>query len=315
MRCWLNRLVLSATVTVLAPMCSAQDCRVIDLMPDFWRFWDAARDRPAAEQNRLFDAMLAGPHAAVYEGVFSRATRTERMVPTSLEQAKPYEAALRRSSAELGTQLPQALALFRKTFPDFQCSKPVYFVFSAGAFDGAVRQVGGESALLFGLDMIARLQNAPGPLVIHELFHVHHARVAPGWPDTVGRALWSEGLATYVSRALHPDLAEQQIAGLPPAAPIEALMPSIATELRQHFDSGDEQVYARYFLGGKAQDVPARSGYYVGYRVATELGRTRSLDALARLDAASAGPLIKAALLELARAQPAPSPAAPAPRP
>jgi hypothetical protein len=48
------------------------------------------------------------------------------------------------------------LGLFRESFPDFRCTTPVYFLFAAGALDGATRQVGGRSALLFGLDLVAR---------------------------------------------------------------------------------------------------------------------------------------------------------------
>jgi hypothetical protein len=59
--------------------------------------------------------------------------------------------------------------------PDFRADQPVYFTISMGTFDGAVRDVNGSNALLFGVDVIARLYGSTANLSVlfdHELFHV-----------------------------------------------------------------------------------------------------------------------------------------------
>jgi hypothetical protein len=40
-------------------------CRVVNLMPPFWRFWDAAKDQPQSAQLLLFDEMVVKEHPEV----------------------------------------------------------------------------------------------------------------------------------------------------------------------------------------------------------------------------------------------------------
>ena len=253
-------------------------------MPAFWSFWEKARGQGAAEQYGLFEKIVQAPNAAVYEGAFHGLTKPlAEFVPGSLKDVPPIEAAMRELSGRLAADLPGELAAFQKAFPRFQCSTPVYFLYSAGAFDGATRDVGGKSALMFGLDVIARLKEELSPLVVHELFHVYHAQAVADDPETFSWALWSEGLATYVSRRLNPNVPEQQACCLPPIAPVEAALPRLAAEALNLLDSKKPEDSRRYFLGGAELDIPTRSGYYLGYRIAAEAGKTRTLEELAAL--------------------------------
>jgi uncharacterized protein YjaZ len=68
---------------------------------------------------------------------------------------------------------------------------------------------------------------------------------------------------------------------MPPLDPGE--LPRIAAELALVLESKDRKVYARYFLGGQDIDIPARSGYSVGYLIAAEAGKTRTLEELAAM--------------------------------
>ena len=181
---------------------------------------------------------------------------------------------------------------------------PVYFLFSGGAFDGATRDVSGNAALLFGLDVIARLNEELSPLVVHELFHVYHDEVVPEDPGTIAWGLWQEGLATYVSRKLNPEVAEEAVCCLPKIDPVKDELRRISIELLDNLDSKDQKVYARYFLGGQDIDIPARSGYYVGYRIAEEAGRTRALEELAELTPGEVRALEEETLRRFAAAAP-----------
>jgi uncharacterized protein YjaZ len=136
---------------------------------------------------------------------------------------------------------------------------------------------------MFGLDVIARLKEELSPLVVHELFHVYHGEVVADDPETFSWALWAEGLATYVSRRLNPKVPEQLVCCLPPIEPAEAAVDLLAPEALRLLDSEKREDYARFFLGGKELDIPSRSGYYLGYRIATEAGKTRTLEELAAM--------------------------------
>lgn len=282
------------------PLQATTDCRVTDLMPSFWPYWEAARDAEAPDQVRLFTQMLRSPNAEIYDSVLQGLPITpDELVPLALRRMRPVEPTVRALSGQLAAELPRQLALFRESFPDFRCTTPIYFLFAAGAFDGATRRVGNRPALLFGLDVIARIHGQQlSPLVVHELFHVHHDAVVPNSPRQLYWAVWKEGLATYVSRRLNPNVAEKEVCCLPDVTTVTAAMPTLIPELLSKLDSDQQADYTRYLLGG-ATDIPARSGYYFGYRVAMQLGETRSLAQLARMPPEAVRPLLESALRAL----------------
>jgi hypothetical protein len=200
---------------------------------------------------------------------------------------QPYIAKMREISRNVEQELPRYIASFRKHFPDFRCDFPIYFIQSIGAFDGAGRSPGGKYALMFGVDVMARI-HGPGAMEAffhHELFHAYHPQVAKEsnafyWP------LWAEGLATYVSARLNPKVEESKLLGRPLdlAQRTRPLLPEILPEIIANLDSTSPELNKKYFQGGPAeQNPPPRMGYYVGYLIAQELGERYSLRELARL--------------------------------
>lgn len=279
---------------------SGAGCPVTDLMPSFWTYWQIAKNRGAVDQDRLFTEMLRRRHPDVYDAILRGLPLSQAaLIERSMRLMQPVEATVRSLSAQLSEALPRELRAFQRSFPEFRCTVPVYFVFAAGAFDGATRQVGGRTALLFGLDVVAQVHGDQlAPLVMHELFHVHHDTVVRNAPGRLYWAVWKEGLATYVSRRLNPDVEETRVCCLPDIPAVTAAMPALVTELLARLDSERPEDYARFLLGG-ARDVPARSGYYFGHRVAAQLGESRSLADLARLSPDAVRPLIETSLKSL----------------
>jgi len=291
--------MIAATVLSLALLASpSSPCAATDLMPAFWTYWDAAKSLPPAEQERLFEQRVIAPNEDVYDGVFHGVPRpVPEVVGDALAKLSELEPAMRELSGTLSTELPRQIARFRETFPRFRCDTPVYFLYSADAFDGATREVGDREALMFGIDTIARLKEPLSPLVIHELFHVYHGERVPKAPEAFYWQMWEEGLASYVSRRLNPEVAESQVCCLPPAADIDAARAKVVSGALDRLDSAQEEDYRRYFLGGKEKiDIPHRSGYLLGYRIAAEAGKTRSLDELAELQPAEVRRLIESGL-------------------
>jgi len=280
--------------------------RVVNVLPRFWRFWEQAEPLSPEQQARLFNATVVKEQPELY---------TPQVL--GLDDRKPYEEMLihrwkqviprmqsqldtmRRLSDELAEDLPRYDARFRRVFPDLEYDGEVYFMVSLGGFDGGTRQVKGATALLFGVDVIASVYGKDAnlePLFDHEMFHLYHQQ----FEDSAGkeklyRTLFHEGLATYVAWKMNPTAASRTIFGLPEDMPgkSEALLPKLSALLRERLDSERDDDYATFFLGNTLRkDVPARSGYYVGYRVVERIARNRPLSELARLN----GPALREAI-------------------
>lgn len=278
-------------------------------MPQFWEFWDAARDQPPSAQLSLFDDMVVKDHQEVYresvlgagiDGPGPRIADFLRSAPTNI-------AAMRKLSDSLERDLPLYLSGFQKAFPDFTCQRPIYFLVSLGAFDGGVRSVSNSPALLFGVDVIARIhpQDELGAFVDHELFHMYHRQitgVAGGMGDPLYRALWEEGLATYASGALNPRVSESAILGRPEdmAERAKPMLPQIARELLRNMDSASPELYKTFFMGNSTRtDLPPRTGYYVGFLIARKLAQSHSLQQLAEMNGESLRSTIRRSLQRL----------------
>jgi hypothetical protein len=296
-------LALSLTAPDAAP--AAAPCSATDLMPAFWTYRDETKGLPLDEQVRLFQERVMKPNAAVYAGVFDKAPKpVPEIVRSALEKLPAIESDMRELSARLGGELPVQLARFREAFPKFRCDTSVYLVYSAGAFDGGTRPVAGQprEALMFGLDVIARLKEPLAPLFAHELFHVYHGERIPNAPEVFYWQMWEEGLASYVSRRLNPDVPEAQVCCVPKAEPIDAARGKVVAGALERLDSTKDDDYARYFLGrDEALDIPQRSGYLLGYRIAAEAGKTRTLEELAELPPADVRKLVEAGLKGMGR--------------
>jgi Predicted Zn-dependent protease (DUF2268) len=289
---------------------------VIDLMPAFWDFWAQAQSLPEEARPALFRKVVVSCAPQAYAaGVIGLAPDK----PYETELARRYHRvqsligdrmdAMRRLSERIALDLRGYEATFRRTFPDLAYRGDIYFMHSLGGFDGGTRQIGGHTALLFGLDMITYVYGAqadPQPFFHHELFHVYHAQFSGDVEGGRGRlveALWSEGLATYVAQALNPQAKGVSIFGLPHTPPGRgrANLPSLARKLREQLESSADDDYRRWFVGTDDRDeVPARAGYVIGFLVAQKLAERHRLIDLAHAPLSRLQPQIGQALAGLA---------------
>lgn len=172
--------------------------------------------------------------------------------------------------------------------------------------DGGTRTVDGHTYMIFGTDVMARIYEPGGttPFFHHELFHFYH-KAYFGECEAFWCSLWSEGLATYVSEQLNPGADDRaMLLTLPePIRPaVDANLNYAVCEARSRLDSEEMSDYAPFFFGNAhIERLPPRSGYYIGYLVAKEAGRTRTVQQLAHLSVAEARPIVEAALASLAQ--------------
>ena len=135
----------------------------------------------------------------------------------------------------------------------------------------------------------------------HELFHRYNFQVA-GFSDDLGerdliwRSLWAEGLATYVSGRLNPSKSLSDALIFPQYLETQAkpFVRQMASELLTAADRVDPATFAEFFEvespEAKRLGWPPRSGYYVGYLVAQDLGLRHRLSKLAHMQ----GPALRA---------------------
>jgi hypothetical protein len=303
--CWFCKLTLLAAIAAAvltgSPALASPICTVRDSFQSFVDLADRTANLPAEQQVRAFHDDYLARHPELYApGVMpapsdARALRTMAAVRAHPE-GRAFDAALRPAIEHVADR-------FQHAFPDFRCDFPVYVTETFRTMNGAGRIVAGRPALVLGVDMITEFDTlASLPVFLsHEFFHRYNFQAA-GFSDDLAerdliwRSLWAEGLATYVSARLNPSNPLRDALGFP--EDLEALakpfVPAMASELLAAADRVDAATFAKFFEVHSDEATrlgwPPRSGYYVGYLVAQDLGRRRSLSQLAHMQ----GPALRA---------------------
>ncbi|HEX2816379.1 MAG TPA: hypothetical protein VHN39_08295 [Phenylobacterium sp.] len=292
--------------------------QLIDLTPAFATAWARAQTLPEDERVAAFDSDFAHLLPGFYDPArFDTPAARDRYGPRLLKQLNAFptqRAGIEDVSRRFSGMFAPALASFEARFGPMTGYPPVYLVHSLGEFDGGTRDLTDGSRLLFGADLIARIHtgdHAIQPFFHHELFHILHARSFKGCGQ-VWCSLWTEGLAVYVASQLNPSATDEALLlTLPePIRPaVEKDRAAAVCAVTQRLESTDPADYAGLFTFSRlSPSLPPRFGYYVGYLVAQELGKTRSVGELSKLDNARVRPLVVAALHSLADCGAATSP-------
>jgi hypothetical protein len=266
----------------------ATDARVAGFKADvgarFPGFYDAARMADIAGMTLAqYDSEIAGSFANFPE-------RRDAFVLTA---------------ASFQSMLRPAIDSFVRTFNDFRTLGRIALVHSLGEMDGGTRDLGGQSWLVFGADVMARLYPPGGerPFFHHELFHVYHAQFFRDC-DPLWCALWKEGLAVHVSEQLNPGATDSDLlltSPVPIRAGVDSHLAHTVCAIRVRLDSTALEEYASFFYGNSSfEDLPPRSGYYIGYLAAKQAGETHSLSELAHFNQPQARAVLESALAALA---------------
>lgn len=306
------KLLVGKGVALIASlMCAVQvhasgDCTVVDLMPAFWKAL-ADADVPTRMRADVIDR-----HPDLYNDKYVDVPN-DATWPDEVARDKSYVESHRTEvdAAEqfLVANVPHYMREFRKTFPDYRCDFTFYIAPSFGHMDGSAATVNGEHRIIFAPDVIPRLHTLADlkVLIDHETFHIHHHQSTGVFGageeaiPTIEAALWSEGLATFVSWRMNPSITLDTALLQPGIAEgTRSHLRTAATELLAHLQEKNESEYARFFMGGKPHDAfPRRAGYYVGFLIADNLSKRHSLTELAHLKGAALHDAIVAELQAL----------------
>lgn len=289
----MKRIVAALCAASLACSSLAAAPEVHNLAGDFVQFWDATQGMPAVQRVAQFKQVIGARFPAFYGVARYDGTRTQAeqdaIIARELDGFGPHRASYVATVARFDADLPRYIASFQATFPDFR-PIPIYFLHSLGEMDGGTRDFTGGTVLIFGADMMARLHTGEdvGPLFHHELFHVYHPLASATCPQPgMWLPLWQEGLAVYVSKLLDPQATDSEMTLDYPAGALartRAQLPAAWNQLAAVLDDGNEALFDPLFSTGKdATGLAPRRGYYLGYLVAQELGKTRDVHALAAL--------------------------------
>ena len=289
----------------------APGLRFVDLVPAF--------DKTAAATAKLSDdkakvALFEKRMDPLAGGFYTRKRKPDRYNQRVLANLKAYPEQREKILAvakEFQKLFGPARASFQKAFGPVSSSQPVYLLHSLGEMDGGTRDdlKGGKTTLIFGADVIAKIHYGHDmtPFFHHELFHVYHeprfGECKPAWCS-----LWEEGLATYVAAKLNPGAGDAALmldmpAPIRPA--VDANLAGAICASRPLLSSEKEEDYAKLFYGNQHVDgFPARMGYYLGYLVVADVGKSRTLKELADLKPAEVKPLIDQSLDRMASCPP-----------
>lgn len=301
-------LVAALAALTLTPVAAAEPYHLIDLTAQFSALYDRTEGQALPVRVKAFKTDLAPLFPQFYGRERFRSMsqaeydgRIGRAIEGFAQIRERYEG----KAANFRNLLTPAYASFTRAFPDMGDIGDVYLLHSLGEMDGGTRPFDGRQYLIFGADVMGRSHpyQDEEPFFHHELFHVYHQRTFPGC-EAIWCALWSEGLAVHVARSLNPEATADQLLltvpeNIPPA--VDSNLQEAVCAVRDRFDSVRQSDNAALFSFGRLNErLPPRFGYYVGYLVAREAGRTRSLQQLAHLTPDQARPIIEAALSRLA---------------
>ena len=300
---------LSAVVGVFllllsAPTQAADALRVIDLTGRFDQF--AMSTAAMSDEKRIvaFEKQI-GPIA---NGFYARKRTPDGYDFRVLVNLKTYperRAGVLAVSHRFRQLFADALHTFEASFGPVASKQPVYLIDSMGELDGGTRDLNGKQTLLFGADVIAEVHSGKNMTAFfhHELFHLYHEARVPSCM-TIWCSLWEEGLATYVAHRLDPSATDEELVlNLPqPIRPaVEANRTRSICAVVRRLDSTSDEDFSALFQGDdRLPGYPSRMGYYIGYLVALDVGRTHGLHQMADMNLVQARPLIDASLRRMA---------------
>ena len=305
-RLWL---IPCALLSIVVAACAPSDTyELTDLTGPYGEFFDRTQGLAADARVAAFKAEMGARLPGFYDAARLSGTTSEQYdldIARSFSDFPQRREALLRTAASFQSMLPPAVESFVGVFGDARGLGRIALLHSVGEMDAGTRILNGRRYLVFGADVMARL-HAPGserPFFHHELFHAYHEPLF-GQCEPLWCALWMEGLAVYVGGELNPGATDADLlltSPRPIRADVDAKLARAVCAIRARLDSTSQTDYADFFLGSSSfEDLPPRSGYYLGYLALRQLGNRQPPRDLARLDQTAARSALEAALAGLA---------------
>ena len=272
--------------------------RIISLMPDFYSFWEKAKNEPLEKRIELWNTLFEAKYAEFYRQVIYEGQQGEELNQIKAQKLKSFLGDLKEEDVkrmkekekQLRKLIPQALDDLKKLVQEQKREINHYIVPSLNTSSGAGRPYNGDMVVYYGLEMFGSHLSRPEDikaLVAHETFHVLQFRNAAAalrekygnevnLVDVIRREgplffAFIERMAVYAIEKLYP--------GVPRPGLIEKYVPLYqknfnlyTKEFLNDLKEFDYQKYKKYFIDPSDDPlIPDKFGYWLGYKIVESL--------------------------------------------
>jgi uncharacterized protein YjaZ len=279
--------------------------RIISLMPDFYSFWEKAKDEPLEKRIELWNTLFEARHAEFYKQVIYEGQKGEELNQIKAQKLKSFLGDLKEEDVkrmkekekQLRKIIPQALDDLKKLVQEQKREINHYIIPSLITSNGAGRPYSGDIIVYYGLEMFGSHLSRPDDikaLVAHETFHVFQFRnTAAVLREKYGNEVnlnavirgegplffaFIEGMAVYAIEKLYP--------GVPRPGFIEKYVPLYqknfnlyTKELLNDLKDFDYQKYKKYFIDPSDDPlIPDKFGYWLGYKIVESLTKEFTIE-------------------------------------
>jgi hypothetical protein len=269
-----------------------------NLCPDFLTFWEQARGKSPAEQERLWHTLYEAPHRELLEIYFTFFGSRSNLAPalqrydTIAPTVRAIYPAVEKLIYKIG---PACGELFEKSEVESA------YVLMVGVFDSDSWSTSWRGRPTSFLAMEAESNTRLRDLEItiaHEAAHGYHKACRPDYHTgmIVGGEVFAEGLAILVSTLLSPGAPEEAYlwpgGGLTRhgqssadwVAECDQHIDLLCESILGHLERSEPEFQSLYFhMHNLPQTpIPARAGYVVGYRMIQRLAKMYTVAEMAR---------------------------------
>jgi len=267
----------------------------------FIDYWNKVESLPIEHKLQQFKSLVV-PHFPTFYAYKKMKWENQGKVANNefkkhLEEYPKLKKEFEIKNEQISKSLENSLVTFREHFPDLNPDFDIYIAHSFGEMDGGTRQIGEDWYFILGIDGMVNyhkgIQNEV-PFFHHELFHVLHSQYFKE-EQVIWVALWAEGLATYVSEKLNPNASiEDLMLGQDLVRDVNKSLDKHWINLHSNLESTTDKDYETYFLvSSKNPSIVKRAGYYLGYLLAKEVGKTKTINEMAKMSKSEVLPLIQ----------------------
>lgn len=280
--------------------------RVHNFAPAFIEFWDKVESKSLDEQLAALKKDFFPNFPQFYEYKIEKwkkiGKNPDEVLKKQLAEFPKIKDEFVKKTNEITNNLDSTLESFVTAVPGLDRNFDVYITHSFGDMDGGTRKIGDKTYFIFGIEGMVKYHKgftSEIPFFHHELFHIYHGQYLPE-DHIIWLSLWAEGLATYASEKLNPKASQKDLMLDLPEGMVRDIHKSISfhwNDLNSKLTSTNDIDYETYFLfSSKDKKVVKRAGYYLGYLIAKEIGKTKSISEMAQLKSDEILPLIKKAI-------------------
>jgi uncharacterized protein YjaZ len=279
--------------------------KIVSFMPDFFAFWNEAKDLPLEEKMRLWEEMFEAKHSDFYREAIYRGSEDEAIKRFKEQKLKNFLGSLKDESVqrmkirerELLKLIPVVAEKVEEVLSSSEEATTHFIIPSLNLTSGAGAPYKGDLIIFFGIEFMIRYDNLEyiKKMIAHQILHViHYRKLAPvlwkkyGTSGDLNVLLDREGpLFSSFREGLAIAFAEDLFPGGDRPGILEKNVPAFEKNFREYTkkflqDLRDftPEVFESYFSGTQKKSEPPGFGFFLGYKIVKSLLQYNSLEEL-----------------------------------